>query len=257
MSQQTEDLYPPELSQYSTAGTASANSPVGQLYRDRELEVELTKLRIQEVEKREELERMIQQRTKFDRDEHERKTVGDLNKLLIGTPAFIHATERQTDLPRREIQRFAGSPKSYWSFSKAFESGLENRTNDNQARLDYLIQYCDGPAKALSQHCTILEQDRSYLVARGLLSKRFGQNHMVAKAHTNGLLDDLRPSDNNSAALVQLAQQITVCEVTLRQLNYDSDFTSSRASETTVQRLPPELHFRWADEATIITRSNR
>ncbi|KAF5401836.1 hypothetical protein PHET_04660 [Paragonimus heterotremus] len=99
MSQQTEDLYLPELSQYSTAGTASANSPVGQLHRDRELEVELARLRIQEVEKRTELERMIQQGTTLNRNEYERKSLGDLNKLPTETSTFSHATELQTDYP--------------------------------------------------------------------------------------------------------------------------------------------------------------
>ncbi|KAF5402111.1 hypothetical protein PHET_04631 [Paragonimus heterotremus] len=197
MSQQTEDLYPPELSQYSTAGTASENSPVGQQIRDRELEVEMMKLRIQEG-------------TKLDRDENELKPLGDLNKLPTETPAFIRATERQTGLPSREVQRFAGNPKSYSYFAEAFESGVENGTNYNQARLDYLIQYFDGPAKASIQHCTIPEEDRGYLVAKEILRKRFGQNHMVAKAHIDELLDDPRLTDNDSAALVQLAQQITV-----------------------------------------------
>ncbi|KAF5394771.1 hypothetical protein PHET_10310 [Paragonimus heterotremus] len=216
MSQQTEDLYQPELTKYSTAGNASVNSPVGQLPRDREVEVELARLRIQEVEKSIELERMTQQRTKLDRDGYECKPLGDLDKLPIETPAVIRATERQTDLPRREIQRFSGNLKSYWSFTKAFESGLENRTNDNQVRLDYLIQYCDGPAKASIQHCTILEEDRGYLVAKEILCKWFEQNRVVAKAHVDELLDGPRLTDKDSAALVQLAQQMTVCEVTVR-----------------------------------------
>ncbi|KAF5404582.1 hypothetical protein PHET_01746 [Paragonimus heterotremus] len=149
---------------YSAAATASVNSPVGQLRRDKELEVELTRLRIQEVEKRIEREMMIQQRTKLDRDEYEFKP--------IETPAFIRPTERQTDLPRLEIQRFAGNSKSHWSFNKAFELGVENRTNDNQARLDCLIQDCDKPAKASIQHCTILEEDRGYLDTKEILRVR-------------------------------------------------------------------------------------
>ncbi|KAF5394804.1 hypothetical protein PHET_10104 [Paragonimus heterotremus] len=80
---------------------------------------------------------------------------------------------------------------------------------------------------------------------------------MVAKAHIDELLDGPRPTDNGSAALVQLSQQMTVCEVMLRQLNRNSDLNSSRTTEATVRRLPPELHFRWADEAAIITLSNR
>ncbi|KAF5397643.1 hypothetical protein PHET_08890 [Paragonimus heterotremus] len=79
---------------------------------------------------------------------------------------------------------------------------------------------------------------------------------MVSKAHIDELLDGPRLTDNDSAALVQIAQQMTVCEVTLRQPNYDSDLNSSRTIETIIRRLPPELHFRWADEAAIITRSN-
>ncbi|KAF5395798.1 hypothetical protein PHET_11422 [Paragonimus heterotremus] len=80
---------------------------------------------------------------------------------------------------------------------------------------------------------------------------------MVAKAHIDQLLDGPRLNDNDSAALVQLVQQMTVCEVTLRQLNYDSDLNSCRTIETIVRRLPSELRFKLADEAAIITRSSR
>ncbi|KAF5396610.1 hypothetical protein PHET_10215 [Paragonimus heterotremus] len=80
---------------------------------------------------------------------------------------------------------------------------------------------------------------------------------MVAKANINELLDGPPLTDSDSTASVQLVQQMTVCEATLRQLNNDSDLSSSRTIETIVRWLPPELHFRWADEAAIITRSNR
>ncbi|KAF5394300.1 hypothetical protein PHET_11878 [Paragonimus heterotremus] len=155
------------------------------------------------------------------------------------------------------MQRFAGNPKSYWSFAKALESSIKNRTSDKHVRLDHLIQYCDGPAKASIQHCTIFEGDRSYLVVEEILRKRLGQNHMVVKAHISELLDGPRLTDNDPAVLVQLAQQMTVYKLTLRKLSYDSDLSSSKTIETTVRRLSTELHFRWADEAAIISRSNR
>ncbi|KAF5400985.1 hypothetical protein PHET_05514 [Paragonimus heterotremus] len=85
-----------------------------------------------------------------------------------------------------------------------------------------------GPAKFSIQQCTVLEQDRGYLVAKEILRIRFGQNHMMAEAHKDEPLDGPRPTDNDSAALVQVAQQMTVCKVTLRQLNYDLDLNSSR-----------------------------
>ncbi|KAF5403770.1 hypothetical protein PHET_02550 [Paragonimus heterotremus] len=242
MSQQPEDHYAPELSQYSTAGSASAHSPVGQLRRDRQLEVGLARPRIQEVEKRIELERMIQQPTKLDRDEYKRKPLGDLNNSPIETLAFIRATERQIDLPRREIQRFADNHKSYWSLNKAFNSGAENRTSDNQARLNYLIQCCDGPAKASTEHCTILEEDRDNLVARKIL---LVQNQVMINVHTDESLDGPRLTGNDYVEVVQLAQQMTVCDDALRTI------------ETTVRQLTPELHFRWADEAAFIPRSYR
>ncbi|KAF5402254.1 hypothetical protein PHET_04366 [Paragonimus heterotremus] len=237
MSQQTEDFYPPELSQYSIAGTASVNSHVRQLQRDRELEVGLARLRIQEAEERIELERMIQQRTKLDSDEYECKSLGDLNKLPIEAPAFLRATERQTDLPRREIQRFAGNPKSYCPSTKAFGSGVENRTNYNHARLDYLIQYCDGPAEASTQHCAILEEDWGYIVAKEVLRKRFGQNHMMTKAHTDEVLDDPRLTDNDSAALVRWADEAALITRSSREPRFTglTRFVEERADAASLR----------------------
>ncbi|KAF5397931.1 hypothetical protein PHET_08207 [Paragonimus heterotremus] len=198
MSQQAEDLTTTKNSiGYSTVSIASANSPVGQLYKDRGLEVELAKLRIQEADKRIELERTIQQQTTLNRDGYKREPLGVLNKSSAETPAFSRDTAHHTDLSRREIQRFDDSSKSYWSFTKAFESGVDNSITDNQDKLDYLIQYFEGPAKSSIQRCTILEEDRGCLVAEGIPRKRFGQNHSVVIAHIDEHLDGLLPAEND------------------------------------------------------------
>ncbi|OON17241.1 hypothetical protein X801_06921, partial [Opisthorchis viverrini] len=57
--------------------------------------------------------------------------------------SIAFALERRLELPKRELQRFNGNSKDYWTFMKAFSSTIEDCTRDDEARLD-------GDSSALS-----------------------------------------------------------------------------------------------------------
>ncbi|OON15506.1 hypothetical protein X801_08690 [Opisthorchis viverrini] len=98
------------------------------------------------------------------------------------------ALERRLKLPKRELQRFNGNPKYYWAFMKAFSSTIEDRTRDDEARLVYLIQHCDGETKRRIEHCTVLRPNEGYGLAKEISRKRSGQNYMVARAFIDDLI---------------------------------------------------------------------
>ena len=137
-----------ELSIHSPEGRLSQNED--DLDRKR-MEIELTRLRIKELEMRIELERVRQKQ--------------DFGSSLKTDHVGSSVTATTIDLPKREIQRFDGNPKNYWSFIKAFENTVENRIDDDEARLSYLIQFCDGYAKNQLQHCTVLEPSEGFRLA--------------------------------------------------------------------------------------------
>ncbi|VDP89481.1 unnamed protein product [Echinostoma caproni] len=165
--------------------------------------------------------------------------------------------EYQVELPKREILRFDGNPKSYCAFIKQFHSMVEKKTKNNETCLTYLIQYYEGEAKKAIQHCMILEPDDELMRAKEILKKRFGQSYVIARAFIDGLIDGPPIRSDDTRALTTLSQQMQACVATLRQLGYPSVLNSSRTMEAIVMRLPSQLRFKWAEVATTLMRHGK
>ncbi|KAF5400540.1 hypothetical protein PHET_06036 [Paragonimus heterotremus] len=188
---------------------------------EKRLEPEMTKLCIQKLEERIDLERMKQTSSycvQIQMDEN--REVSPSNVQVKQTPLTRTSEVGVRAVERREIQ-FHGNPKSYWRFTE-FQIAVDGGTNSNQARPAYLIQFCYGLAKATIQHCTVLDADRRYALVRNILHKRFGRNHTVARFFTAGLLNRPLLSPKDSTALIYLMQQMRVCGAMPVQLKYGS-----------------------------------
>ncbi|KAF5399172.1 hypothetical protein PHET_07364 [Paragonimus heterotremus] len=170
------------------------------------------KLRNQELEKRIELEDETVHVTMC-ASSKERKTeqissgIQQVKATLLTRASeaevVAYAVEQHFDLPKREVQCFNGNLKSYSSF---IQITIKRKTTDNQARLIYLTQFCDGLAKNVIQHYTVLDADKGYVLASGILLKRSGQNYMVARSFIDELLNGSRLFPRDSTALIYLVQ---------------------------------------------------
>jgi len=101
---------------------------------------------------------------------------GNLTKLLLDQHI-------QSSLPKRSLQPFNGNPLQYTTFIRAFEYTIENKTEDNRDRLNFLCQYTSGEAKALVNSCLhYADSDVGYEKAKLLLAERYGGNHKIAQA---------------------------------------------------------------------------
>jgi hypothetical protein len=250
-SETDNDVNPPDLSMHPEK--EEYGDPLQPA--DREFQLKMTRLRIKELEMQIELERILSERTqsnKISTPDGEDTSI-DQKHTHLSTSVI----ERQQELPKREIQHFDGDPKHYWSFMRAFQNTIESRTNDDEARLSYLIQYCDGPTKAHIQHCTVLDPSEGYLLAKEILRKRFGQNYMVARAFIDDLLCGPFIVEGDSKSLMELAQKLMVCDVTLKQLSYASDLNSRTTIQALVAKLPSRLRFKWAKVVANIRKLNR
>ncbi|KER24485.1 hypothetical protein T265_07851 [Opisthorchis viverrini] len=252
MSQSDDGLRPPVLSRNASPTERDAVHSSD----NRHMELELARLRIRELEIQLELQKLSEAKAKRNnQDECDSHT--QLQSDPADSKSIAFALERRLELPKRELQRFNGNPKDYWAFMKAFSSTIEDRTRDDEARLGYLIQYCDGEAKRRIEHCTVLRPNEGYGLAKEILRKRFGQNYMVARAFIDDLITGPTIKDGDSSTLSDLAQQLTVCEVTLREMDYSSDLNSQHTIQTIVRRLPSRLRFKWAKAVANIRREDR
>ena len=206
------------------------------------LDLKLQEMKIQQLDREIELERLRLRRIKID-NSHE--------------ASASTASDVRTTLPKIEIPRFNGDPSRYWLFIKSFIANIESRLDDDVMKLTYLIQYCEGEARECIEECIVMGPKEGYTTAKELLRTRFGQNHMIASAHMDKLLKGPPVPSHDPIALLKLAQQMSICERTLEQLNYKSSIDAETTIETIVRRLPVTLQHKWSKIANFAVRENR
>ena len=86
-------------------------------------------------------------------------------------------------LPKGDLTVFDGNILQYKSFIHSFEHMIEGRTDNNQDRLQFLIQYTKGQAQQLVKSCQHMDADRGYRKARQLLSEHFGNAYKISCAY--------------------------------------------------------------------------
>nr|CAK6928764.1 unnamed protein product [Fasciola hepatica] len=160
----------------------------------------------------------------------------------IGCQKFSQAPiSHSFTLPQREIIYFDGNPKKYWLFMRSFDSAIGKRDMDDECRLSYLIHYCKGEAKEAIESCSILDPSEGDQGALEILRRRFGQAHVIARAHLDSLVDGPINKTMDSMVLMKLAGEMRNCQNTLSQLNRVADLNASRTLSEIVRRLPQAL----------------
>ncbi|CAH8638238.1 unnamed protein product [Schistosoma rodhaini] len=225
------------------------------------LELELAKIRLTQTEREIELEHLRQK----GREHYNQAVAGKaMYKSTFASPAvdippekdWITMISRALDLPKREIIRFNGNPMNYWSFIRNFEDCFDERVGF-RSRLNYLIQYCDGEAKATIVHCALLEPEEGYRKALELLEEAFGQKHIVAHAFIDKMLNIPAIKGTDPDGLRRLSREMHVCELTLTQMNYVSDLNSTKTIECMFLKLPLHLQREWVKVASKILKTGR
>ena len=187
-----------------------------------------------------------------------------LSSLIPGTCTSDTALYRLANimqegfnLPKPELLTFGGSAIDYCKFIKNFETNVETKVSDNRLRLSYLIQYCEGEAKACIEDCVLLDADKGYKRAREILQSRYGRPHVIARTYIDRLLNGPQIKASDVDKLSGLALDMQRCQMTLSQLGFESDVDNTENLRRIARRLPMHLRSKWADVAHFICESGR
>ncbi|KAF5401449.1 hypothetical protein PHET_05299 [Paragonimus heterotremus] len=162
---------------------------------------------MQELEKRIAPKQSTSQRLQVQKDEK-------IERIFSDVQISPRAVEHHLDLPERDIRQFDCSPRSCRSILREFQVAIGGGTANSQAQLTHLLRFRDNLAETVILHRIVLDAEEGYVLARGLLHKRFGQNHMVARSSVDELLNESLLPPGDSTALIYLAQQICICDAT-------------------------------------------
>lgn len=153
--------------------------------------------------------------------------------------------QRMMTLPPLDIPTFSGNPLDYNVFIRAFEHGVESRTESLKDRLYFLEQFTSGQPKELIKSCLHMKSDAGYHRAKQLLKEHFGNDYKIAIAYMNKVLNwtPIRPEDTESLNAFSLF--LTACCNTMDEVSYMEELDNVANLKAIVAKLPFKLRERW------------
>lgn len=153
--------------------------------------------------------------------------------------------QKVSTLPQMDIPVFNGDPLEFGFFMKAFEHGIEDRTESNRDRLHFLQQFTRGRPKILVRSCSHMHPDRGYVEAKKLLNKHFGNEYTIASVYIEKALKWPVIRSDDGEALTEFAVFLTSCCNTVNSMEYIEEMDSPTNMRIVISKLPFKLRERW------------
>jgi hypothetical protein len=155
--------------------------------------------------------------------------------------------QRESALPAGHLDTFDGSNiLEFPSFMKNFQLIVEENTHQAKRRLEMLLKYTHGEAKALIKDCSLIEpQEAAYARALSLLKRDYGHPALLAEANRKKAQEYPRVPSGDKGALKRYATFITNC-YTAKMSNDEMTFMDSHEFLRLVaSKLPVPIQQRW------------
>jgi Protein of unknown function (DUF1759) len=178
-------------------------------------------------------------------------------KLRLNSAHQNCASSCKMELPKVELFMFNGDVTTYWNFIRQFELYIESKIEDPGLRLLYLMNYCEGEAKAAISDCMLLEPSVGYSKARALLKRWYGKLHVIARCLIESLISFPQVNPYDAHALMKLYLKMQTCLTTLEQLHFLADLNAMTTLERIVNKLPFDLRDRWFRQVVDIYADGR
>ena len=178
------------------------------------------------------------------------------NASIDALQTVIASLKSSVDCPKLGLLKFNGNPMAYHRFMMTFAATIESAMPDNR-RLLYLLQYCEGKAKELIEHCALLEPSEGYEKAKEILYENYGRRSVIARAYIKKLVKGPVIRSDDSKALIKLAQELEECNTTLRFMKYYSDVNNFDNIAKIVGRLSFSMQSRWLRFAASLEKQDR
>ncbi len=201
---------------------------------------DLTKPRIQ-VKSEKSTVLSTSQQSYADQDHNIAKVIENQNELTkILVKQHILST-----LPKVDIPIFNGEILHYASFIHSFENMVERKTENNQERLQLLIQFTRGQAQRLVKSCEYMSPSKGYKTAKGLFKENFGNEYKISCAYMEraNSWTVIKPED--SKALQDFAMFLRACGTAMSDMDYMEEFNAISNMRNIILKLPYKLREKW------------
>lgn len=165
--------------------------------------------------------------------------------------------QRLSELPTKELPVFNGDPLHYVSFIRAFEHGVEDKTDSDRDRLYYLEQHTSGQPKELVQSCLHMEPTTGFREAKRLLKWHFGNEVKITTAYIEKAMNwpAIKPEDGKG--LNNFALYLRSCCNAMQNVAYMEELDSPSNMRAVLAKLPFKLRDKWRSVACHLTESRQ
>ncbi|KAL3987991.1 21S rRNA GM methyltransferase [Sarotherodon galilaeus] len=153
--------------------------------------------------------------------------------------------QKLATLPPQNISVFKGDPLEYRLFMRAFEHGVEDRTESDKDRLYYMEQYTSGQPRELIRSCLHMEPTHGYQTAKRLLEEHFGNAYKISVAYIHKALNWPTIKSDDGEALHAFGLYLTGCHNAMMDVEYMEELDNTANMRAIVSKLPYKLRERW------------
>lgn len=131
------------------------------------------------------------------------------------------------------------------SFLKAFEQGIETKTDNMQDRLYYLEQFTTGQPRILVRSCMHMSPQTAYVEAKKQLEWNFGNRAKITSAFIDKALNWSVLKSDDASALRADTFFLRSCFNTMDEAGFLDELENSTNMRILVSKLPFRLRDKW------------
>ena len=150
-------------------------------------------------------------------------------------------------LPPPEPEIFKGDPLRYPAWKASFQTLIERKRIPAEEKLFYLTKYlADGPLKAVRGFLLTSGDEESYIQAKNLLQRRYGDSFLVANAFRNQLNEWPKIASKDGPGLQNFTDFLNQCLTAKRTLEGLNILDDCQENQKIIGKLPEWMVHRWS-----------
>ncbi|XP_059085647.1 uncharacterized protein LOC131882509 [Tigriopus californicus] len=156
----------------------------------------------------------------------------------------VLAVQLESTLPKKDLRPFSGKLTEYQVFSLSFRYLIEQKTNNEENRLQYLLQYTANEPHDLISACVHLDPKDGYKEARKLLDREYGNKYGIATAFRKEM-NDFPPFNEDSDKIKEYALLLTKCGTGMKNMKGLVTLDDPELSFELMLKLPLPCQRKW------------
>ena len=173
----------------------------------------------------------------------------DIQRKQAELSEMIVTQQARSLIPSHKPPTFSGD---VMAFVTAFETLIESKVDDSNERLYFLDQYTSGKAKELIKGCLQMKGEDSYMEARRLLKKHFGDSYKIASAYIAKLSSSPAVKPNDGTGLQEFSIVLEQARNAMTGMQYMNDLNTANVMRQLWERLPRYLRSKWTERVSRI-----